>query len=62
MRARFVAGNRIAGKWLLVDDVVTSGQTLREAVRTLEAAGAKTVLPLALARSEPYCLKSTGPA
>jgi predicted amidophosphoribosyltransferase len=36
---RAVAGHRI----LLVDDVVTSGATLREAARTLRAAGAEVV-------------------
>jgi predicted amidophosphoribosyltransferase len=44
-RARDVAGRR----WLLVDDVVTTGATLREAARTLRVAGATEVRCLALA-------------
>jgi ComF family protein len=37
-------------QWLLVDDVYTTGSTLREAARTLKKAGAATVQVLTLAR------------
>ena len=36
---------------ILVDDVVTTGATLTDAVRALKKAGAKEVLPIALARA-----------
>lgn len=39
MRARAVAGRRV----LLVDDVVTTGATLSEAIRAIEAAGATVI-------------------
>ncbi|TSA46376.1 ComF family protein [bacterium] len=42
----------IAGKnILLVDDVFTSGATMREAARTLKSAGAKKIIALAVARA-----------
>ena len=42
----------IAGKrWLLVDDIVTSGATLSECVRVLREAGAADVVCLTLARA-----------
>lgn len=44
-RSRSIAGARV----LLVDDVVTTGATLREAARVLLEAGASAVHPLALA-------------
>jgi ComF family protein len=44
--ARDVAGRRV----LLVDDVITTGSTVREAARTLLAAGASEVRVLAAAR------------
>ncbi|NBQ42757.1 MAG: ComF family protein, partial [Mycobacteriaceae bacterium] len=36
---------------LLVDDVVTTGATAREAVRALDGAGARVAAVLALARA-----------
>lgn len=42
-----VAGSRVA----LVDDVMTSGSTLREAARALRAAGAQMVINLVVART-----------
>jgi predicted amidophosphoribosyltransferase len=42
---------KIAGKrWLLVDDVITTGATLTECVRVLKEAGAADVVCLTLAR------------
>jgi len=53
-RERNIAGRvrltrRVEGEVLLVDDVVTTGATAREAVRTLHAAGARVTAVLALA-------------
>ena len=46
------APDRVAGQRLaLVDDVMTSGNTLNEAARTLLAAGAASVLALVVART-----------
>jgi ComF family protein len=49
----FVADERVAGLHLaLVDDVVTTGATAAAAAAALEAAGAKSVVVLAIARAE----------
>lgn len=53
VRGAFSASSRVRGKGvLLVDDVRTTGATLDEARRTLEAAGAKRVLALVLALAD----------
>jgi predicted amidophosphoribosyltransferase len=39
----------VAGEFLLVDDVVTTGATARESVRILHSAGARVSAVLALA-------------
>ncbi|MBU0973750.1 MAG: hypothetical protein KKC20_24135 [Proteobacteria bacterium] len=50
VRGVFSAGPGVAGKTVYVmDDVVTSGSTLKEACRVLYAAGAKRVIPMAMA-------------
>ncbi len=52
VRGCFSAAPEARGKRLiLVDDVVTSGSTLKEAALTLRAAGAEQVLALAVARA-----------
>ena len=44
---------RVAGKHiLLVDDIVTTGETLRECARVLKAAGAKSVTAVTAARTK----------
>ncbi|MGV9195164.1 ComF family protein [Microbacterium sp. MC2] len=48
LRARSVAGRRV----LVVDDVITTGATLREAVRVLRAAGAEVVGAATVAATE----------
>ena len=55
VRGAFEAGHiRPAGRRiLLIDDVVTTGATLRECARTLKAAGARTVHACAAARTLP---------
>ena len=53
MRGAFQAESRdaIKGKnFILVDDVLTTGSTLKEATRALKSAGAKNVLALVLAQ------------
>jgi predicted amidophosphoribosyltransferase len=46
------SGQAVRGKRLLVlDDLYDSGATLEEATRTLERAGAKTVVVLTLTRT-----------
>lgn len=49
----FVADRRVAGRdLLLVDDVVTTGATAAAAASALRAAGARSVIVIALARAE----------
>lgn len=55
-RERNIAGRvrlkrRVSGAVLLVDDIITTGATAREAVRTLERAGAHPVGVLAIAHA-----------
>ena len=45
--ARFVSGKNI----ILLDDVITSGATMREAARALKSAGAKKIIGLAAAKA-----------
>ena len=60
VRGAFVASDAVRGKDLvLLDDVLTSGATAREAVRALNAAGAARVFVLTLARARSV-LKSGG--
>jgi len=51
VRAAFVATGPVCGRILLVDDVVTSGETLSAAAYALRQAGASEVFALALARA-----------
>ncbi len=52
VRGCFASGSAVRGKKIiLLDDVVTSGSTLREAALILRAAGASQVLALAAARA-----------
>lgn len=48
---KFQARASVQGTWILLDDVVTSGQTLVEARDALLGAGAAAVLPVVIARS-----------
>ena len=48
----FVPRKNVRGKCLLVDDIVTSGETIRHAARALWVAGAEDVVVIALARTE----------
>ncbi len=41
-----------SGKYLLVDDVITTGATVNAAARVLKAGGAEAVYPLCIARSK----------
>lgn len=51
-RERFTLGNALPGRHvLIVDDVMTTGTTLRDASRTVQAAGAASVRVLALLRT-----------
>ncbi len=49
-KSHFVYAGRLQGTIILVDDVITSGQTLRQARDALLAAGAERVICLCLAR------------
>jgi ComF family protein len=48
----FAAKGRVSGAVLLVDDVITSGETMRAAAQALLDAGALKVIAIALARTE----------
>jgi ComF family protein len=48
----FVARQKLEGHYVLVDDVVTSGETVEQAARALKLAGAQDVRVLAVARTE----------
>lgn len=50
IRGAFVARQCVSSNIILVDDVVTSGSTVAEAVKILKEAGAKKVYVLALAK------------
>ncbi len=52
VRAAFVARGALSGKVVLVDDVVTSGETVSQAAAALTAAGAEPVAVVAVARAE----------
>jgi predicted amidophosphoribosyltransferase len=41
----------VAGEALVVDDIVTTGATARESVRTLQTAGVRVVAVLAIAHA-----------
>lgn len=41
-----------SGKYILVDDVITTGATVNAAARVLKSAGAKAVYPVCIARSK----------
>lgn len=47
----FTAAQAVAGKVVLVDDVVTSAETARQAAQALREGGADTVMVLAVARA-----------
>jgi ComF family protein len=50
--AEFTPRRRLAGRVLLVDDVLTTGATARACCRALERAGAREIFVLTLARTE----------
>lgn len=52
VRDAFVATRTLRGKVALLDDVVTSGATLRDAARALRKAGAEEVVGLAVCQAE----------
>ncbi len=54
----FAARGELAGSWLLVDDVYTTGATFRRAAEALIGAGAEAVYGAFLAVAEPERLKA----
>ena len=51
VRGAFSVNGHIVGSVLLVDDVITSGETVRAAARALLEAGAHRVVAIALGRT-----------
>jgi predicted amidophosphoribosyltransferase len=52
LQGAFVAHSSVVGKSvLLIDDVMTTGSTLREAARALREKGARSVMALVVARA-----------
>ncbi|MBC7792301.1 MAG: ComF family protein [Clostridia bacterium] len=47
----FASSKRFSGRVALIDDVITSGETMRSAARVLREAGASEVVALAIART-----------
>lgn len=51
LRGAFSALRRLEGRWIVIDDVSTTGATLRAASEALRAAGASAVVPMAVCAS-----------